>query len=48
MNYKISVVIPVFNAEYSIENVIKSIINQNIGLIINIVALINHGSKKSR
>lgn len=31
MNYKISVVIPVFNAEYSIENVIKSIINQNIG-----------------
>lgn len=31
MNYKISVIIPVFNAENSIENVIKSIINQDIG-----------------
>ena len=31
MNYKISVIIPVYNAEYTLENTINSIINQSFG-----------------
>ena len=45
MSYKISVIIPVYNAEKHLDNTIKSIINQSIGFENIELILVDDASK---
>lgn len=49
VNYKVSVIIPVYNAEENLENAIKSVINQTIGFEnIELILIEDNSTDKSR